>query len=135
MVTITEAAIRQNVYETIYDIINGISFTTSSTPTLTAAFVDSSQAFPQIVLHPVDIVKDNRTFGIGAFDKEIRILIDIWTKKNKDKDIIADEIHVALDATSFSGILWVGCEESNALESPGNDKLHLKSVTLTFMRK
>jgi hypothetical protein len=65
-------------------------------------------------------------------------MIDIWTKKNKDKDVIADEIDSVLEgvvsgSSTLTNVSLIGWTESNALETTGDNKLHLKSITLDFI--
>jgi hypothetical protein len=141
LVTITDATVRQDVYETVYDLL-ATEVATSTSPiyqyTLSAAFIDKSMdtPFPQIIVNPVDVESTERTLGhSGRFTQDIRVLIDVWTRKNKDKDIASDRIYALLTATSWSGILLTGITESNAFEEPGSNKAHLKSLALSFLRK
>lgn len=139
MVTISDATLRQNVYETVLDILS-TDVASSTSPiyqyTVTAAYIEGSQApFPQIVLNPVDVDRSEPTFGTPTFRKDIRVLIDIFTKKNKQKDIAADRVMALLDNTAWSGVSLTGVTESNALETPGENKVHLKSIALTFLRR
>lgn len=125
--------LRQTLYEAVYDALTSANLL-SSTATVTAAFIDSPTAsFPQVVVHPVDVNKRSFTFNKGNSYEDVRIMIDIWTRKNKDKDVIADEIDEVLSNNSFSGLSMVGWTESNAFESPGNNKLHLKTVIIDFL--
>lgn len=136
MVTINNATVRQNVYETIYDIINGISFSVSSVSVM-AAYTDSSTvSLPVVVVNPVDIDYTPSTLGLSRYNSQtIQVVVDIYTRKNKDKDIIADEIDAALRAASFTGIEYISSNDSNAFESPGQMvKFRLKSMVLNFER-
>lgn len=135
VVTIADATLRQNVYEYIYDALTAASFTTSSAPTITAAYIDKDQQFPQIVINPIDVDYDNATFAKGSWDKTIKVLIDVYTRKNKDKDILSDEIMALLDGTLISGVSLVGVSESNALDTYNDNKVHLKSLALTYRRR
>jgi hypothetical protein len=134
MVTITSSTLRTNVYEYLYDTLTS-AYLLSSTVTVTAAYIDSDNApFPQVVLHPIDIDKSDFSFDRTISKKDINVMIDIWTKKNKDKDQIADEIDNALGTLKIPGIHLVGWSESNALETPNENKIHLKTITLTYIR-
>ena len=100
MVTISAATIRANIYETIYD-----SLTSSlSTGTVTASFIDDDPTFPQVVVNPIK--KDTFRLTIDAVEKEYRgnILIELYTKKNKQIDQISDEIENDLYVTSKSAL-------------------------------
>ena len=134
MVTINSSTLRSNVYETIYDTLTSANLL-SSTATVTAAYIDDKDAsFPQVVVNAVDVDKENPTLNRTYWTNNISIMIDIFTKKNKDKDLIADEIDALISPLNIPGISLIGITESNALEPVGGNKIHLKSVTLTYMR-
>lgn len=128
---------RQNVFETVYDLATALTYNSSSEPTITAAFISDDPSFPQVVVNPVDVELDDPSFGSTGrnWDRTVRILIDVYTKKRKDLDIITDVLMDELDTYAWSGILFVGSEESTALETPNENKIHLKSIALTFMRR
>lgn len=133
MVTINSSTLRSNVYETIYDTLTAANLL-SSTATVTAAYIDNPSAFPQVVVNPVDVSHDDHSFDWTHSKKTITVMIDIWTKKNKDKDLLADAIDTLLRPLKISGLSLISITESNAFESPGNNKLHLKSMTLSYLR-
>jgi len=134
MVTITSSTLRANVYESVYDTLTNAHLL-SSTVTVTAAYIDSATApFPQVVVNPIDIEKEFISFDKTITQNNINIVIDIWTKKNKEKDQISDEIDALLTPLKISGIHLVGWSESNALETPNDNKIHLKSIVLSYMR-
>ena len=125
--------LRQDLYEAIYTALTDANLL-SSTVTVTAAYIDSDNAaFPQVVVHPVDVDKDSYTFSRTYSMKSIRIMIDIWTRKNKEKDEIADEIDSVLEGIRVANTSLVGWTESNALEPQGGNKIHLKSIILDFV--
>jgi hypothetical protein len=125
--------LRQNVFEAVYTALTN-AYLLSSTVTVTAAFIDRSDApFPQVVVHPVDVNKDTFTYDRTYSRKDVRIMIDIWTKKNKEKDQIADQIDAVLESINLGYVQLVGWTESNALEPQGGNKIHLKSIILDFM--
>jgi len=124
--------IRQNLYEAVYNaLLDGGLL--NDTVKVTSAYTDETKAFPQVVVHPVDVDKAGFTFDRSYSTKNIRLMIDIWTYKNKDKDEIADEIDDLLGANILAGISLVGWTESNALEPQGGNKIHLKTIVLDFV--
>ncbi len=134
MVTIVDTSLRQSIFETLYDTLTTANLL-SSTVTVTAAYIDSDDApFPQVVIHPVNVDKSDYTFDRSVNKKDINIMIDIWTKKNKDKDIITDEIDAVLDTLKMGGVMLNGWAEANALETPSKNKIHLKTITLNYIR-
>lgn len=136
MVTINNATVRQNVFETIYDIINGISFSVSGVSVLAAYTDSSSVSLPIVTISPVDNTYTPSTLGSSRYyEQDLQVTVDIYTKKNKDKDIIADEIDAALRAQSFNDMEYLGSSDSNAFESPGQmNKFRLKTMVLNFSR-
>ena len=133
MVTIVSSTLRSNIWETIYDTLTAAKLL-SSTVTVTSAYIDDDSAFPQVVINPVDVEKNSFTFDRTYSVKDIVILIDIWTTKNKQKDQISDEIDAIITPLKMGGVMLSGWSESNALETPGDNKLHLKTITLNYMR-
>lgn len=128
--------LRQDLYESVYDALTS-AYLLSSTATVTAAYIDSDTArFPQVVVNPVDVELENFTYDRTHSTKRIRIIVDIWTKKNKDKDIIADQISEISTSSlvGSTGCMLVGWTESNALEPQGGNKIHLKSISLDFLK-
>tara|TARA_Y100000310_G_C20669135_1_gene809278 strand:- start:1332 stop:1742 length:411 start_codon:yes stop_codon:yes gene_type:complete len=136
MVAINNATIRQNVYETIYDLLNNNigSYNSSTQPTITAAYIDDTKSMPEIVVHPVDVDESDYSFGQATGSKEVRVMIEVYTTKNKDVDLLTDDVDVLLNS-SITGLNLVGRAESTAFETPNNNKLHLKTITYTFMRR
>lgn len=133
MVTITNTNIRAGMYETIYDTLDAANLL-SSTATVTSAYIDQPQAFPQVVVNPVDVSGEEFSFDRSNHRRNIVVVLDIYTKKNKDKDLLSDEIHALVDDLSIAGVSLIGYTESNAFESPGGNKIHMKSIVYTYMR-
>jgi hypothetical protein len=136
MVVISNTSLRSNVYETVYDLLtNNIgSYTSSSQPTVKASYTSDSKNLPEIVLYPVDVDSLDFNFGQSSPSREVRVMIDVYSKKMKDLDILADNIDNLL-YTKISGLQLIGKSESTAFETPNNNKLHLKTLTFTFLRK
>ena len=136
MVAISNSTLRQNVYETIYDLLtaNIGSYNSSSQPTVKASYTDDSKNLPEIVVYPVDIDNSSFNFGLGSPDREIRVMIEIYSKKMKDLDILADDIDGVMDDT-IAGVQLLGKTEQTAFETTNMNKLHLKTLTFTYLRK
>lgn len=133
MVTINNNTLRSNVYETIYDTLKAANLH-SSTATVTAAYIDDNQAFPQVVVNPIEVGHSEHSFDWSHSRKEILVTIDVWTKKNKDRDLIADEIETLLRPLKINGLSLISISDSNAFETPSNNKLHLKTLQLNYLR-
>jgi len=134
MVAINNGSMRANLYETIYDTLTSANLL-SSTVTVTAAYIDDDDdKFPQVVIHPVDVSKSPLSFDRTHYSNDMSVMIDVWTKKNKEKDQISDEIDALLSPLKISGACLVDWSESNALEPVGGNKIHLKTIVISYRR-
>ncbi len=133
MVTISNSTIRANVFETVYDLLNAYSSWVVE-PTVTAAYIDKLESLPQVVIHSAEVDDDNYSFGQLSNDQEVRIRIDVYTKKTKDLDQISDDVNLILKS-NIAGLSLVGRGESNAFETDNQNKLKLKTMTYTFIRR
>jgi len=133
MVDIKTSTLRSNVYETLYDTVTAANLL-SSTVTVTAAYIDDNKTFPQVVINPIDMSEDEYTFTRAYGKKTLISVIDIYTKKNKDIDTISDQLYTTIRDMSAQGIMLVNWNESTALETPNDNKVHLKSISLEFRR-
>ena len=133
MVTISNSTVRANIYETLYDTLNSANLL-SSTVTVTAAYIDSDSSFPQVVIHPVDVSHD--MFGMDRVNsrKTANVMIDVYTKKAKEIDQITDEIDALVRPLKLPGITLVDWSEDRALSTDNDNKIHLKTITIAYMR-
>ena len=133
MVTIADSTLRANVYEHIYDLLTAAHLA-SSTATVTAAFIDDDEAFPQVVLHPIDVEDDEFTFSQSDSRASVQLLIEVFTKKNKQQDQIADAIGALLKSTKVAGLSLVGMRGGVTFDTQSNSKLHVRALTITYVR-
>lgn len=136
MVTISDSSLRQNAYETLYDSIKTVcAGLLGSTVTVTAAYVTGDTALPQVVVNAPEVDYSDFSFDRANSTKEIRVLVDVYTKKAKDKDVITDAIANTISTTNYAGMMLVGITESNAVEPIEDVKVHLKSLAITYARR
>jgi hypothetical protein len=140
MVTVSDSSLRQNAYETLYDnIVLSCAGLLGSTVTVTAAFISGSTGnnppLPQVVIHSPEVDYYDFSFNRANSTKEVRLLVDVYTRKAKDKDVIVDAIMNSISTTNFAGLSLVGSNESDALSNVDDNKLHLKSVAITYLRR
>ena len=132
MVTITTATARATIFETLYD-----SLTASlSAGTVTAAFIDDNPTFPQVVINPANLAVKKLSLNRDAKRYDVEIEIDIFTKKNKEIDQIADEIHDDLNTNESTlkgfGLFINDIEDSTSDTFFWNDqKIHTKTIVIT----
>ncbi len=136
MVTITDASLRNTTYETIYDTLFGNigSYTSSSQPSIKASYTGEEKNLPEIVLYPIDVSEEDFNFGQANGSKEIRVMIEVYTKKMKDLENLAENISVLMTAV-VAGLQLRGTDESTAFTTPNLNKLHQKVLTYTYVRK
>lgn len=141
MVTITDAALRQNVFETVYDQINTdkSGYGASTEPELYAVYpTKEGFSFPLIVVGRASPEKEAGSATIGSnpsFRKNITLTIEVYTKKNKDVDIIMDGIDASIESITQEGITLVSNTEADIDIFPNDNKIHAKSMTLEFVRR
>jgi hypothetical protein len=143
MVTISDSTLRANVYETLYDLVYAISswgLSSSATVTVTAAYIDGTDSddgvppLPQVVIHPIMVSNDPVNYDRSLMDREIRVLIEIFTKKKKDLDQIADKIMDTIESASTLGMMLVDTDENNAMNA-SQSKVHSKALSFTYKRR
>jgi len=139
MVTINDSTVRSNIYETVYDRINTdkSGYNASSTPALYGGHPDwESASFPNIIINPIEIDESAYTIDTtrSVSNKTIVIIIEIFTKKNKDLDFIADGVSASMK-TNIPGIYIVSTGEDNGVVFPNESKIKMKTMTFTFMRR
>lgn len=139
---ITDSTLRSSIFETIYDLINGASLeyynsagSSVTGVTVTAAYIDDEQSLPQVVINPANIAKDDPAFKRTKFTNNVQIMIDIYTKKNKNIDYITDQIDNLSGLKNIQGLQFNSSEESRAYPVENENKIHLKSITLNYKRR
>ncbi len=133
MVTLTSSTIRQNLWETIYDTVKAANLL-SSTVTVVSAYVDEDPSFPMIVINPVDKGRDNPSFNRANWTDNLMVEIEIYTKKAKQLDQLCDALDSLISPLSVTGVMLSGWVESKGYPTSNDNQLHLKSITLSYMR-
>ena len=133
MVSIVQSTIRANVFETVYDLLTA----QLSAGTVTAAFIDDSPTFPQVVINPSTIMISKNTFNNSNRSFNVEVEVELFCKKNKQIDQISDEISNDLYAQESSlhsdGLFLEDVEDSNEDTFFWNEqKIHTKGILLTF---
>jgi len=139
MVSITDSSLRANVFETLHDLATAITYGTDTEPTITAAYIDGSHApYPQVVIEPADISKSDFTVGSdrSANTKNINVNVLIFTKKNKDLDVISDLLDTSITNTNYDGMTMIdSSEDVNLVVSNNTQKVRSKTLSYTFIRR
>ena len=136
---IVNSSLRQNVFEEIYDILKAKAdsedYGTSTQPTITAQYIDSTDVFPQIVIGSANVSEDEYNFNRSTSLKNIIIIIDIYTKKNKNRDILADNVNTFIKENKISGLTLFNVGEGTAINLDKDSKIRNKTITYTFIRR
>ena len=121
------------MYETIYDTLSAANLL-SSTATVVAAYNDEINSYPLVVVNPVDKGRDNPTYDRTYWTNGLTVNIDIFAKKNKEVDQLADEIDTLISPLKILGVQLSGLTESRGYPTTNDNKLHLKTMIFTYMR-
>lgn len=139
MVAISNSTLRQNVYETIYDLLKAEegSYGASTSVTVTGAYIDDDNAFPQVVINPVMVSKSEFTFGRATDNsiKDATIVIDLYSRKSKDMDVLSDYIDNLISAQNITGVMLFDSDEAMSVSNIAGNKIHSKTLTYTFRRR
>jgi len=130
---VTTARIRELVFENIYDKLT----VSMSSGTVTAAFIDDVQGFPQVVINPATVSINNLVLNRGTRQYDVEVEIEIFAKKNKEIDTITDEIHTdftADEANYQTANMYLQNIEDTTEETViwNNTKVHTKSILVNF---
>jgi len=137
--TISNSSLRQNVFEEIYDLLKAKAdaedFGTATQPNVVASYIDDINAFPQVVIGSANVDEDEYTFDRSNSLKNIVIIIDIYTKKNKNRDILSDNVNTFMKETKIAGITLFNVGEGTAINLDKESKIRNKTITYTFIRR
>lgn len=138
MVTISNSTLRNNVYETIYDLVSGAK-SGFGDPALYGGYPDvSSISFPNVVINPISVSEDTFTVESsrsGSSNKNVLVIIEIYSEKNKDLDIISDGLTDLFRTSNINGLSLVSVGEDFAVVFPNDSKVKQKTLTFTFLRR
>lgn len=137
MVTISDSTIRNNVYETIYDLINS-SKSSYGSPALYGGYPDvKTISFPNIIIYPIRVDESEYTIGSSrtSTTKDVVVQIEIYSEKNKDLDIISDGLTSTIRGNTFSGLMLNSVTEDVGAVFPNESKVKLKTLMFNFKRR
>ena len=103
--------------------------------TISGMYRDESKLLPMVVINNTDIAKDTPSFDRSNLTNNIQIMLDVYTKKTKNMDYIIDQIDNISGLKSIAGLMFVAWDETQAFDTPNDNKLHLKTITLTYKRR
>jgi len=135
-----DVTLRNDVYEQVYDLINSnkASYGASKSPALYGGYPDiKSISYPNIIVMPVDVGESKYTIDTdrSVSTKTIVVSIEVFSRKNKDLDIISDGLTHTFRVNQVSGMFLIDVTENTQFISPNDLKLKSKVLTFTFMRR
>lgn len=138
--TISDSTIRQNIFADIRSLINSnmSSWGASVTPALLGFHPDSNTvSMPTIVLDLVNVNEDNYTIDTSrsVSNKTITVVIFVYTKRNDDAEKICDGLTAMFRANNVPGIFCTNVSEDHSVITPNENKVKLKTLSFTFMRR
>lgn len=131
---VTDATLRHDIFEEVYDIINAISFSVASV-SVKGVFQDNVEQMPQVVIYSPEVEED--TFSFGGWtntSKTINVVVEVYTTKNKDKDVILDEVVNGVKSNKFTGANLMKIDQGVGFVVENNNKIHTGNITFTFKR-
>jgi len=136
MATVTDATIRTTLWDNIFAALDGLTYGSSTEPVVLRSYsdLDDDETFPRVIIHPVGVNTEKDGFGRQNYNRTIRIIIDVWSTSNADLDIITDKVANDFETRNYVGVNFVGVVEAITVETGVNQKFHLNTLTVTFMR-
>jgi lipopolysaccharide export LptBFGC system permease protein LptF len=133
---ITDSTINSSVFETIYDkLYNNIgSYTSSTQPTISAKYIEKEASFPCIIVEPITKENSNYTFNQNNPDKNILVVISIYCKKNKDRDLLRDSIE-ALLKTPITGLQMTNYTDMVDFNGANQNRIFSATISISYIRK
>jgi len=142
MVVITNDNITYGTYKNIYDLLKGKAtsndYGTSVQPTVTAAYIDDGQSFPQIVIAQPSVDSEDFVFDRTSGGKTIMVVVDVYTSgssKNKDRSLLTDDITKFITGNAWTGLMLTSVSTNPSLAVDNNNKILNSTVSLTFVRR
>lgn len=139
MVTVTNATVRSNIFENIYD-----GLTTEMTGwTVTSSFIDNSKGenfTDQIVINPIQIGSQQIVLNRSLKEQPVVIRIDIYSKKAKRIDEATDKIANYFNTNETSIADNNGLDDMQFVDNEGDtfylnqQKIHTKTLALNFTK-
>ena len=139
MVAINNSTVRQNLFETVYDTLKAhatsSSYGTSTQPTIVAQYVDDTKAMPEIVVHPANVDTGEWTFNRSNNQQNINLMVEVYTTKNKDVDVLSDDIYILLTTNKITGAMLIAHNETTSVSITNNNKIRNKVMNFTYQRR
>ncbi len=139
---ISDSSLRNTIYTDIKALLVAASLkyynntnTSVSGVTITGSYIDKEESLPQVIINNAQIGKDEPSFNRSNMTNNIVVNIDVYTKKTKNIDYITDQIDNITGLKTIQGLMLIDWSEIPAFSTPNDNKVHLKTIALTFKRR
>jgi hypothetical protein len=139
---ISDSSLRNSIYTDIKSVLDAASLKYYNNKnqdvtgvTISAAYIDDNKTFPQVIINTANVAKDEFSFNRDNMTNTIQVMIDIYTKKKKNEDYITDQIDNISGLKKIQGLSLTNWDETTAFSPENENKIHLKSITLTYKRR
>lgn len=140
--TITENTLETSIFNEVRTrvVSAGLAVTTQTTGIVTSASIeatynDTAAVRPMVIIHPVNLDRQNNKFGSTNINSMINVIIDCYAKDTLGVDQLGQGLRTALEVNDIAGIDLVNVSSDYAFNSPGDNKYHLKSYVFTYQRE
>ena len=141
--SISDSSLRNSIFLEIKGILGSATLSyydnaddvVSDGVTIRAAYVDSPDSLPQIVINTANVAKDEPSFSRSNMTNTIQVMLDVYARKMKNIDYICDQLDNITGLKTISGLMLTNWEEVPAFSPENENKIHLKSITLTYKRR
>lgn len=134
--------VRNDIFTSMKNALTSASLTASDTSsssiavTIKGVYNDAKDKrdLPVVVINRAEVP----TTGLFAFgtglksEREPKVQLDIFAKKNTHIDQLSDQIDTYFQSNTISGLMLIGMDESDELSPANENKVHHKSLFLTF---
>lgn len=130
---ITDSSLSRNVFtEVRSEVVTALSGTGVS---VNATYNDKTSAGSQVVMEPPRMTENEFSFNSTEGKKAITVVIDIFSDSAQDLDTYEDLIRTRLKQDNISGISLNGYESDYDFTQSQEDKLHLKTLSVGYVRE
>lgn len=110
------------------------SVTTTSSANITGAYPDKPTTKPQVVIYPVQYDEGEYKFGSTYGRRMLNVVVECYSDKSVLLDQLSQQVSAALRGTVLDGATLVGTSANYVFSAPGENRMHGKTLTFTYLR-
>lgn len=139
---VTDTTLNTDVWTDIKNVLVAASIVATVTETSTtyaanisAAFNDKRLSRPQVVVYPIRYDETKNKFSDNYGKQMVNVTVECWSDMPKLMDQVANQVSSALSATTIGDMELTGISVDTAFNSPGQNKVFLKTLTFHYLRE